>query len=77
MGPVARTGFSYQDEIAVSFLIQMLEDPSIIKVHCETQDDILLVSESAGSKERIAEFVQVKASEQSKVMVSCGPVSAR
>jgi hypothetical protein len=45
-GPVARTGFNYQDEIAVGFLVEMLETPTLLKVHCETHDDILLVHAS-------------------------------
>lgn len=66
-GPTARTGFSYQDEIAVSFLLDMLEDPAIEKVHCETHDDILVVLKDEGSSNRIAEFVQVKAGEPDKL----------
>lgn len=62
-GPVARTGFNYQDEIAVGFLLDMLEDPNIEKIHCETHDDIVLVSTREGATERIAEYVQVKAGE--------------
>lgn len=62
-GPIARTGFSYQDEIAVSFLLDMLECPDIEKIHCETHDDILVVRTNVGAPERIAEFVQVKAGE--------------
>lgn len=42
-GPIARKGFNYQDEIAVSFLLDMMDDQSIIKIHCETHDDILIV----------------------------------
>ena len=30
-GPDARKGFNYQDEIAVSFLLDMMEDQSIVK----------------------------------------------
>lgn len=58
-GPIARIGFSYQDEVAVGFLIDMLCSPSIVKVHCESHDDILVVRcvEGVG----YAEFVQVKA----------------
>lgn len=66
-GPNARIGFNYQDEIAVSFLIRMLEDPSILKVHCETHDDILVVRTVGASTARIAEFVQVKAAELDKL----------
>lgn len=66
-GPTARTGFNYQDEIAVSFLLDMLENPAIEKVHCETHDDILVVRTDVGSSERVAEFVQVKAGEPDKL----------
>jgi hypothetical protein len=66
-GPIARSGFNYQDEIAVSFLIEMLENPSILKVHCETHDDILLVRTANASVVRLAEFIQVKGSEQDKL----------
>ncbi|HEV2620302.1 MAG TPA: dsDNA nuclease domain-containing protein [Acidobacteriaceae bacterium] len=64
-GPIARTGFNYQDEIAVGYLLDMLEDPSILKVHCETHDDIILVSQSS-STQVVAEYVQVKGSEEDK-----------
>ncbi len=66
-GPVARSGFSYQDEIAVGFLIEMLENPSLLKVHCETHDDVVLVREAHGGATRLAEFVQVKAAEPDKL----------
>lgn len=66
-GPVARFGFNYQDEIAVGFLIEMLEKPTLLKVHCETHDDIVLVHENGTSPKRVAEYVQVKASEQDKL----------
>ncbi|MGE0121091.1 MAG: dsDNA nuclease domain-containing protein [Dongiaceae bacterium] len=66
-GPVARKGFNYQDEIAVSFLIEMLGDPMLVKVHCETHDDIVLIRASLGQNGRWAEYVQVKASEQEKL----------
>jgi hypothetical protein len=66
-GPVARSGFNYQDEIAVGFLIEMLQTPSLLKMHCETHDDIVLVRALDGSAMRLAEFVQVKASELNKL----------
>lgn len=66
-GPVARTGFNYQDEIAVGFLIEMLEQPELLKVHCETHDDIVLIRQANGVAHRTAEYVQVKASEQDKL----------
>lgn len=66
-GPIARSGFNYQDEIAVGFLIEMLEDPSLLKVHCETHDDVLLVRVVDGLAMPLAEFVQVKASGPDKL----------
>lgn len=57
-GPIARTGFSYQDEVAVGFLIDMLCSPLIVKIHCESHDDILLVRSVDGVS--YVEFVQVK-----------------
>lgn len=66
-GPIARTGFNYQDEIAVGFLIEMLETAVLLKVHCETHDDVVLVRQSEASEKRAAEYVQVKASEQDKL----------
>jgi len=65
-GPIARIGFSYQDEIAVSSLIGMLETPAILKVHCESHDDVLVVSIEEDQERKSAEFIQVKASEQDK-----------
>ncbi len=64
-GPIARTGFNYQDEIAMGFLLDMLEEPSILKVHCETHDDVILVSQSSLTQV-VAEYVQVKGSEEDK-----------
>jgi len=66
-GTIARSGFSYQDDVAVSFLIEMLEKPEILKVHCETHDDILLVRKQDGVVTLLAEFVQVKANELDKL----------
>lgn len=66
-GPTARSGFNYQDEIAVGFLIEMLENPVLQKVHCETHDDIVLVRQTEIPTNRIAEYVQVKANEQDKL----------
>jgi hypothetical protein len=66
-GPVARSGFNYQDEIAVGFLIEMLENQSLLKVHCETHDDVVLVRTADCPEMRFAEFVQVKASELDKL----------
>lgn len=60
-GPIARAGFSYQDEVAVGFFLEMLCSPAIAKVHCESHDDILLVRCIEGVS--YAEFVQVKGSQ--------------
>jgi Cap4 dsDNA endonuclease len=64
-GPIARQGFSYQDDVAVGFLLDMVDHENLLEVHCETQDDILLLWE--GSPERTAEYVQVKAGNRSKL----------
>lgn len=66
-GPDARKGFNYQDEIAVSFLLDMMEDQSIIKIHCETHDDILIVRATENANQNCAEYVQVKATEPNQL----------
>lgn len=65
-GPVARRGFTYQDYIAAKLVFDMICDPLIIKIHCETHDDILVVRQGSNDT-RFAEFVQVKASEPDKL----------
>ncbi|APH56871.1 Hypothetical protein GbCGDNIH6_8221 [Granulibacter bethesdensis] len=62
-GPSARTGFTYQDEIVVGFLIEMLEDVTVLKVHCETHEDAIVIRQDATSEALIAEYAQVKAEE--------------
>lgn len=57
-GPVARSGFNYQDELAVSLVLDMLESANILCVQCETQDDAVVVSNTVVGE--IAEHVQVK-----------------
>jgi len=66
-GPVARKGFNYQDEIAVSFLLDMMDDQSIVKIHCETHDDILIVRATEDVDQNCAEYVQVKATEPNQL----------
>lgn len=61
-GSAARAGFNYQDEVAVSLLLNMLENPTVLKLHCETHDDTVVIH-AAGDGARIAEYVQVKATE--------------
>lgn len=57
-GTIARKGFSYQDEVAVGFFIDMLSDSSLINIHCETHDDIVLVRDNGDGTR--AEYIQVK-----------------
>lgn len=66
-GPIARKGFTYQDEIAVSFLLTMLENSALLRVHCETHDDLVLVWLPEGQSDECAEYVQVKAGEPDKL----------
>jgi hypothetical protein len=57
-GPAARQGFAFQDRVAVSCCLEMLENESIAAVWCETYDDILILWSVSGGE--TAEFVQVK-----------------
>ena len=56
-GPIARTGFLYQDHVAARFCIEMLSEGSIEEVWCETEDDITLLWGTGGTT--VVEFVQV------------------
>jgi len=57
-GSIARAGFAYQDHVAVRFCFDLLSDPTLIEVCCETYDDVVLVrSTEAGES---VELVQVK-----------------
>lgn len=64
-GSVARTGFLYQDHVAARFCIQMLRDPSLLEVWCETEDDITLLWQTADGL--VVELVQVKSNELSQL----------
>src|ERR1700683_3113822 len=55
----SRLGYHYQDLIAASFCIEMMTTESLLKVGCETQDDVVLTWVDSVSDE-FAEFVQVK-----------------
>lgn len=57
-GTRARRGFSYQDHVAVAFLLDMLGNPSLQQVWCEVVDDITLLWSREGQE--LVEFVQVK-----------------
>jgi hypothetical protein len=60
-GTIARRGFAVQDHVAAGLCLDMLADPTLAQVWCESQDDITLVW-LAGIAEEI-EFVQVKSNE--------------
>ena len=64
-GPTARSGLAYQDEIAVGIFLDMIEDDSIQKVHCETHDDIV-VRRLVVNVETV-EYIQVKSNEPDKL----------
>ena len=57
-GVEARIGFAFQDHVAASYLIELLEEPTLLEVWCETHDDITLIRQGQPSQE--VEFVQVK-----------------
>jgi hypothetical protein len=61
-GPTARAGFLYQDHVAARFCIQMLRNPTLAAVWCETLDDITLIWNTPAGAESV-EFVQVKSNE--------------
>jgi hypothetical protein len=63
-GVAARRGFKYQDHVAARFVLEMLGNPSITKIECETTDDITIFSYS-GSIETV-EYLQVKTTEGDK-----------
>lgn len=64
-GPIARTGFLYQDHVAARFCIQMLHDETLEEVWCEALDDITLLWRLKGNV--VVEFVQVKAADLSQM----------
>lgn len=65
-GPIARTGFMYQDHVAARFCIEMLRNPTLIDVWCETLDDITLLWSAPGGGLTV-EFVQVKSSDHGQM----------
>lgn len=60
-GPAARQGFKYQDHVAVSFILKMLQDSNYSQVECETADDIVSVFQRSG--QIVNEYIQVKTTE--------------
>lgn len=63
-GVAARAGFTYQDQVGVGFLLDMLADTTIVAVEFETADDITLRLFEDGSC--INEYVQVKTTEDDR-----------
>jgi hypothetical protein len=63
-GVAARQGFKFQDHVAAQFVLQMIGDPQLLRVECETADDILLVWADGGGQR--PEYVQVKTTENDK-----------
>ncbi len=61
-GPVARTGFVYQDHVAARFCIDMLRNARLVAVWCETLDDITLLWMGENGQVTV-EFVQVKSND--------------
>lgn len=59
-GIEAREGFDFQDHVAASFCLDLMTDPSLQEVWCETHDDVTLIRD-AGSL--LVEFVQVKSND--------------
>ncbi len=60
-GIVARKGFSFQDHVAVCFLLDMYENEDLEQVWCETQDDVTLVKKNSSGG--CVEFIQAKSNE--------------
>lgn len=57
-GVAGRRGFRFQDHVAARFLIQLLQQPSLVQVECETGDDIALRWDDGLIRRN--EYVQVK-----------------
>lgn len=62
-GVSARQGFKFQDHVAAGFALQMIRDVELVRIECETADDILLVWMVDGREKY--EYVQVKTTEGS------------
>ncbi|MGY4228616.1 hypothetical protein ACVMIH_005977 [Bradyrhizobium sp. USDA 4503] len=63
-GVAARIGFKYQDHVAASFVLEMIGDPRIVQVECETSDDITRILRFEGRE--FPEYVQVKTTDRDK-----------
>jgi len=63
-GIAARRGFRVQDHVAARLALEMLQDPDIEQLECETADDIILRRRHEG--EAVNEYIQVKTTEADK-----------
>ena len=57
-GVEARQGFGLQDHVAAGICIELVVNPTLKQVWCETQDDITLIWDAPDGE--LVEFVQVK-----------------
>jgi hypothetical protein len=57
-GIAARQGFRFQDHVAASLVVEMLADPTISQIECETAEDIVIRWISSAAVD--IEYVQVK-----------------
>ena len=64
-GVESREGLAFQDHVAAGFCLEMLLDPTLEEVWCETQDDITLIRKPNGKIQ--VEFVQVKRNENDQL----------
>ncbi|MBE1527910.1 hypothetical protein GGC65_002366 [Sphingopyxis sp. OAS728] len=60
-GIAARKGFRIQDHVAARLALEMLHDPTILQLECETGDDVVLRRMEGG--QTIIEYIQVKTTE--------------
>lgn len=63
-GISARRGFRIQDHVAARLALEMLHDPTILRLECETGDDIVLRRSEAGTT--IIEYIQVKTTQDDR-----------
>lgn len=57
-GVAGRIGYDFQAHVAAGFVLDMIADPELLQVECETADDVTLRWERGGRQE--IEYVQVK-----------------
>lgn len=61
-GIAARRGFRIQDHVAARVALEMLQDPMVTQIECETGDDVVVRRNEAGLL--INEYIQVKTTEK-------------